>query len=428
MPPTKPKPKSKSAKKETPAKDPDRKWLLIIIATAFLLRLGYIVVFQTYRFPSGDKYIFGYETGAIARSIASGHGFSSPFRTVSGPSAWLAPLYPLLVAGVFKVWGIYSDASAFVIFTVNSIFSAVTCLPLYLVARRLFNRRIALVSAWIWALAPPAMFWATNWVWETALSALLLTWLIWITLTLTDSESIGPWLLFGLAWGIAALTNPSLLSFFPISLAYPLWMRRSRDQPWGSRAAVTLLLFVNLITPWLLRNFEVFHYPVFIRPNLWAEISFGNGEGADGTWQSKVHPSMNPRENAAYDLMGEVQYVQWKKIQVTEFISQHPGRFASLCLRRIYLFWSGYSRPGEGLRWLKAACWLAFTLLAFVGTLLALRRAIAGAVPITLLLLLYPMAYYISFAFSRYKHPIEPIMTAMAVFAASSILKGRDVA
>jgi hypothetical protein len=126
--------------------------------------------------------------------------------------------------------------------------------------------------------------------------------------------------------------------------------------------------------------------------------------------------------------MGEVQYVQWKKIQVTEFISQHPGRFASLCLRRIYLFWSGYSRPGEGLRWLKAACWLAFTLLAFVGTLLALRRAVAGAVPTTLLLLLYPMAYYISFAFSRYKHPIEPIMTAMAVFAASSILKGRDVA
>ncbi len=413
--------KLKPAKKETLAKDLDRQWLVIIIVAAFLLRLGYIVLFQTYHYPSGDKYIFGYETGAIAKSLASGHGFSSPFRTISGPSAWLAPLYPLFVAGVFKVWGIYSDASAFVIFTVNSIFSAVTCLPLYLVARRLFNRRVALTTALIWAVAPPAMFWATNWVWETALSTLLLTWLIWITLTLADSESIRPWLVFGLAWGISALTNPSLLSFFPISLACPLWIRRSRSRPWGTRAAVTLLIFLNLITPWLLRNFEVFHYPVFIRPNLWAEISFGNGEGADGTWQSRIHPSMNARENAAYDLMGEVQYVQWKKIQVTEFISQHPGQFARLCLRRICLFWSGYSSPNEDHRTLRATCWLAFTSLAFAGVILALKRGVPGSLPITLLLLFYPMAYYVSFAFSRYKHPLEPIMTTMAVYATSSI-------
>lgn len=358
------------------------KALVVVVIVALLLRIGYIVVLHTYHFPGKDKYIFGYETGAIARSLASGHGFSSPFRSLSGPSAWLAPLYPSFVAEVFKVFGIYSDKSAFVIFAFNSLLSALTCIPLFFITRYLCEethrasdggaslpwtgdgarpRAIALVAAWLWALAPPAMFWATEWVWETAASALLLTWLVWLTLTLASSSGIRSWLLFGLAWGVAALTNPSLLSFFPVSLAYPLWVRRSRGQSWLPQAAVVGLLFLNLITPWLLRNYEVFHYPVFIRPNLWAEISFGNVPGADGTWLARVHPSANPMEEASYNLMGEVQYVQWKKIQVLNFIRQNPGFFAKLCMKRVYLFWSGYSRPQERQRWLRAGfclpCW-----------------------------------------------------------------------
>jgi 4-amino-4-deoxy-L-arabinose transferase-like glycosyltransferase len=401
--------------KKPVAWESDRKQLFWVVLVAFLLRIAYIAIFQTYDFPAADKYRMGFETGAIARSIASGHGFSSPFRTMSGPSAWLAPLYPYFVAGVFKLFGIYSGASAFVIFAFNSLFSALTCVPMFLIGRRMFSRRVGVISAWIWALAPPAMFWAVRWVWETSASALLLIWLIWMTLTLAESKNIRPWLWFGLAWGVATLTNPSLLSFFPISLAYPLWQRRQRDHVWLSRGIVVVLLFLNIITPWLIRNAVVFHYPVFIRPNLWAEVAFGNAPGADGTWQARIHPSMNTRENASYDLMGEVQYVQWKRMQVTRFIRENPGVFAKLCLRRFYLFWSGYSEPAEYLRWLRAAGWITFTLLAFAGLWMA--RKIPGAVPIAWLLLFYPAAYYVTFAFARYKHPIEPVMVVLAVYA-----------
>jgi 4-amino-4-deoxy-L-arabinose transferase-like glycosyltransferase len=404
-------------KPKQPAPEPDRTILIWIVLVAFLLRIAYIAIFQTYDYPGSDKYGMGFETGAIARSIASGHGFSSPFRTLSGPSAWLAPLYPYFVAGVFKIFGIYSGASAFVIFTFNSLLSALTCVPMFLIGRRMFNRKVGLISAWIWALAPPAMFWAVRWVWETSLSTLLLTWLIWMTLTLAESENIGPWLWFGFLWGVAALTNPSLLSFFPISLAYPLWQRRKLGRAWLPRGVVVALLFVNIITPWLIRNAVVFHYPIFIRPNLWAEVSFGNAPEADGTWQARIHPSMNTRENASYDLMGEVQYVQWKRMQATRFIRENPGVFLKLCVRRFYLFWSGYSQRNENLRWLKSAGWVIFTVLAFTGLWMA--RKIPGAVPITWLLLLYPAAYYVTFVFARYKHPIEPVMVVLGAYAVS---------
>src|SRR6266446_9560931 len=66
---------------------------------------------------------YGYELGAVAKSIASGKGFSSPLRMVqTGPTAWFTPIYPYLVAGIFRVWGIYSEQSRVIIQTLNCAF------------------------------------------------------------------------------------------------------------------------------------------------------------------------------------------------------------------------------------------------------------------------------------------------------------------
>ena len=51
---------------------------------------------------------FGYEIGAVARSVALGQGFSSPFGIATGPTAWYTPAYPLFIAAVFRVFGVYT--------------------------------------------------------------------------------------------------------------------------------------------------------------------------------------------------------------------------------------------------------------------------------------------------------------------------------
>src|SRR5277367_2433157 len=123
-----------------------------IVTIALVLRLGWIVVAHTYKFKTADNnFSFGWEMGRIAASIASGHGFSSPFGPATGPTAWEPPLYPYLSAGVFSVFGIYSKASAFVLLSLNSIFSALTCIPIFLIARRVFSEKVAVGSAWTWA-------------------------------------------------------------------------------------------------------------------------------------------------------------------------------------------------------------------------------------------------------------------------------------
>jgi hypothetical protein len=166
-----------------------------LAAIALFLRIGWIIVGHTYKFKVAENnFGFGWEMGRIGAAIASGRGFSDPFGAPTGPTAWEPPLYPYLTAVVFHFFGIYSRASAFVLLAINSVFSALTCIPIFLIARRLFSEKVAVGSAWTWALLPYVMYWCTRWVWETSLSALLLAAILWLTLTMEERDGLKPWL------------------------------------------------------------------------------------------------------------------------------------------------------------------------------------------------------------------------------------------
>src|SRR5260370_1116567 len=138
----------------------------------------------------------GWETGRIAHSLASGHGFGSPFFGWTGPTAWMGPVYPALVAGVFKVFGIYSVASAYVILSLNCLFAALTSFPLHFIARIAFGKKTATAAAWAWALFPYSFDFAAGQVWNTTLSALLFVLAVAVTIALerkVDLRSLVIW-------------------------------------------------------------------------------------------------------------------------------------------------------------------------------------------------------------------------------------------
>src|SRR3954464_14023050 len=166
-----------------------------IVLLAVLLRLSWIIVGHTYKFKATDNnFSFGWEMGRIGAAIASGQGFSNPFGAQTGSTPWESPLYPELVAVVFRVFGVYSRPSALVLLAINSVFSSLTCIPIFLIARRIFSEKVAVGSAWAWALLPNVIFWCTRAIWETSLAALLMTTIFWLALTLEDRYGWMPWL------------------------------------------------------------------------------------------------------------------------------------------------------------------------------------------------------------------------------------------
>ncbi len=390
-----------------------------IASVALLLRVAWIVLGHTYKFKSADNnFGFGWEMGRVAASVASGHGFGNPFGSPTGPTAWEPPLYPCLTAGVFLVFGIYTKASAFVLLTLNSIFSALTCVPIFRIGRRVFSSNVAIGAAWAWALLPNVMFWSTRWVWETSLSAFLLAIIFWLTLTLEDREGFQPWIEFGLLWGIAALDSTSLLSFLPAAGLWA-WYRRWRL---GKRSLAGIVLasaiFIACVAPWIVRNYATFGKFIFIRDNLGAELRLGNGNGADGTWMEYLHPTQDVYAMRQLESMGELAYIDLRKREALDYIRSDYARFSVLCGKRLVYFWAGSPKATQP-PWMneaKNSIFLASSILMFWGLGRALRLKRPGAWLFLWLILCYPALYYVVFPSPRYRVPIEPQMAILAVY------------
>jgi Dolichyl-phosphate-mannose-protein mannosyltransferase len=390
-----------------------------IVTIALLLRIGWIVIGHTYKFKTTDEnFGFGWEMGRVAASLASGHGFSDPFGPPTGPTAWEPPLYPYVAASVFLVFGIYSKASAFVLLALNSVFSALICIPIFRIARRISSEKVAVGSAWAWALLPNVMFWCTRSVWETSLSALLLAVIFWHALTLEDCDGPLPWIEFGLLWGIVALNGTSLLSFLPAAGLWAWYRRAKRGKRSLAGVVLASVVFFACITPWLVRNYRTFGQFIFIRDNFGAELRLGNGPGADGTLMLYLDPPHDLYAMRQFQAMGELNYIAMRKQQAVDYIKADYARFAGLCVKRFICFWASPPKPTQPA-WLEPAkmcLFLASSVLMFLGLGRALDLRKPGAWLFAWLVLLYPAVYYVVYSIPRYRHPIEPEMAILCVF------------
>jgi 4-amino-4-deoxy-L-arabinose transferase-like glycosyltransferase len=387
-----------------------------------VLQLAAIGVLHQYRVRVGDDhYGFGWEMGRIARSIAQGHGFSSPYEGNTGPSAWEPPLYPFLMGGVFKVFGIYSYASAWVLLTFNSLLAALTCIPIYFIAHRTFGERVALWSAWVWALNPYEWYWSIHWLWDTTFTPLVLALIFLVALELPEWPGWRGWALFGGLWGIGALANPTMLAFLPFC---GLWVWRQRFKnglPSLAGVVLSSIIFFAVLSPWLIRNYEVFGRFVFIRDDFGLQFRLGNWKGADGMLMSYLQPNLDKLELEKFQRMGELAYAADCKREAFDWIRANPGRFAVITLKRFFYYWNGVPKPTNSQSFwdFRTSLFLASSVLAVWGVVRAVRQKRRGAWLFAGLLLTYPTVYYFVFPHARYRHPIEPELVILGVFLLS---------
>jgi dolichyl-phosphate-mannose-protein mannosyltransferase len=338
------------------------------------------------------------EAGMIARSLVLNHSYGGAFHDAPGPTAWLAPAYPSVLAGVFSVLGIQSHAAAVVLLILNCVLSAITAVVVLKIGTRCFSETVGFLGAIFWAVSPTAA--VTELIlWDSCLAALLLSFAIWMTVKLEPESGVRDYLYCGAIWGGAGLVSPSVLApFFPILLVLYLRDRKTKQ------LLIVVLAMVLVITPWTLRNVVAFHTLIPIRSNGWSEIYFGNVS-------FDLHPS---GPSMQYQTMGERAFVEKTKSDVLRYLAAHPMEFSELTMRRAFHFWT---LPGGTLG-------LSFMLvmLSFFGAFQAIRKTRYGTVLISVLIF-YPMIYYVSYTFSRYRHPIEPIIYVLSAYGVTIIAK-----
>jgi hypothetical protein len=374
---------------------------------------------------------FGYELGAVAASIASGHGFSSPLRWFpTGPTAWFGPIYPYLTAGIFKLCGIYSYKSFLVLESINAGFSALTCIPIFFLGKRSFGLTAGTCSAWAWVFLPTAIVFPLIWIWDTALSALCMAVILWATLALRDAPRVRNWAGYGALWAFCALVNPSLIAVLPFLGAWLVLELWRAHQPWLRGVAACGLLFVLGLVPWTIRNEAVFHKLIPLRSNFGLEFWLGNNPGTVDNDNGYQHPNDNLDEARVYRSMGEIAYMAEKQREAVAFIRSHPADAARLTFHRVVSTWLGGWDPLQDTwhadRWYQRVgrvFEISFSMLALLGALLAVRSRNPDATPYALVILSYPAVFYITHGSGRYRHPIDPVLTLLAVFAVAYPLR-----
>jgi len=391
-------------------------WLLPL---SFILQITAIGVLHQYRTrPGKDNFEFGWEMGRIGRSIALGQGFSSPYEGITGPSAWEPPLYPFLIGGVFKVFGIYTRASAWVLLSINSLFATLTCIPIFLIARRTFGESVAKWSAYAWGLNPYVWYWSIHWIWDTTFTPFILACIFLLALELQEWPGWQGWMLFGALYGIGALANPTMLAFLPFC---GLWMWRQRYKrglPSLGGIVIASIVFWAALSPWLVRNYEVFGRFVFIRDDFGLQFRLGNWKGADGMLMAYLQPNLNRGELEKFQQMGESAYSEYCKREAFDWIRQNPRRFVVVSMKRFFYYWNGVPRATNSVSLVdfRTSAFLATSVLALWGLVRTVRQKRPGAWLFGGVVLTYPTVYYFVFPHARYRHPIEPELVILVVF------------
>jgi hypothetical protein len=383
---------------------PSRRTVVLLFVLAAVSATWQLAVFPGAGF---GRY---FESVAVARSLAAGHGFANPFGAMeTGPTAHLAPLFPLALAGLIRVFGdtpAFARAAVTLCVLIHAL-HAVLLLPL---SRLLLADVRPGVWAALFVAAVPTIPVLPQWeaIWSASGS------MLFCLATARILRSGWPFWIRGAAsgalCGVLLLLNPALLIVSGVWMAFFWFSERPPLGGWVVCSLTFLAAAALVCLPWTLRNQHRLGALFLVRDNLGIELYSSNADcadaGSDANRRNGCHAllqaNVNTHEAALVRDMGEVNYNRSRRAIAIEWIHDHPARFRELTLRRIREFWF----PGpEEAPWYAYSVW-TITALSLPGLFFMARARHKAALAILVVLASYPVVYYFVQAAPRFRVPI----------------------
>ena len=405
-------------------------WAWVVFA--FALGTGLLMGFVVFRVQSlvdqnTDPYFFG----DMGKSIADGNGFEGFGSLITRR----APLYPIVIGGVYAVFG---DHQKLIVLLHVLMFSG-TCVLAYDMGRRLFNHRTGVIAGFVCALHPMLLRYIPNLHLETQLT-LLITLTAWLTIRFYERPTVAAGALVGLASGAAALTKAVAL-LYPalfvagIILACRAARRRGeqRPTPWKPILAIFVVMGC-LILPWTARNYRSSGHFVlissgtsdaFLRGFIFTETDYI-------TLRRPPYTDAENASNAYFEALAEAEGTVWERddYETDQILNKEakrrlfaePGPVLRKSVIGVFTFWYQLTSLKNSLLALVLA--LGAWFFAVIGW----RQARREQRPAWLLML--PMLYLnlvlaLLLALGRYSVPILPALIVMSAFGVDTLLDRR---
>jgi hypothetical protein len=346
-----------------------------------------------------------------------------------GKTAHVAPLYPCLLAGAYRLHGRdhFADAQR------TQAFLAIGLITAALLLLPAIAGRASLRPAAGWAAAFALAARPSGWLevpgdQELPIATLLLAALIWAFLGLRQSGwARRPALLAGLLTGATALGSPGMLPAAALMILAGVALDAGRR--WAALRSGLVVAGVAgaVVAPWAVRNAVAVGAFVPLRSNFGLELAIGNYAGADGTTYNTFspglerfaarHPFASDAERERLRSLGEPAYMAARQREALAWARERPGDFVALCARRAWLFWGlpaklwspAAVRPSN-----TALLEMAVRAAALLGLArLVARRRTEGAV-LAAGLLGASLVYLVTHVDLRYRFPVQGLLCLLA--------------
>ncbi len=397
-------------------------WLVPLLAALLTgaLRIWFVLTLQQHPYSAPAPQIIDpwyYHNQALA--ISSGDFWGNEVF-------FLRPLLPYLLAPFYAVFGI--RLLPFLLF--QTVLAALSCLLLWDITRRIFNRLAAALAAFSFALTGILVFYTGTllYVELTIFLSLLFVWLLFV-----PGKHFWRWLAAGLDFGLLVICRPELLIILP---ALILWLRRNSVTVRSLFVLSLAALAVIAVVP--LRNWLIARDPVLFTAHSGINFYYGNNPAADGTWQPageldrSIGFSHEKLKQASQIIDGRV--LPWSQASAywlqrgINFIVSHPLQYLRLLGRKLLLHLANYEIPNNYYPETVRAVPLRLAFLNF-GTALALgiigmvwawprRRAAAPLYFTVAAFLLSSLLFYV---LSRLRAPTIPFLLTFAGFALAEL-------
>ena len=375
-------------------------WLLGLAATA--IRLAYVLATRNHALAWGDEFTYD----SLATHLLRDHcyGFQAGHPTVTR-----APLYAMLLAGMYAVFG----HRFLPVFIVQAIAGGLSAPLLARIGVRVSgSARVGLLAGWLLALNPLFIF-TVNLLYTETFYLLLLLCLVALwqkMLAVSDSARPAPTGLAvgsGLLLGLSDLMKPNMLLFPLFLLLWAVLASRDRRRSALAAACVAVAMLIPVL-PWTLRNHRVSGQWVPVSANSGMNLAQGNNSrvrGGTGLQMDKLDP---------FPGLSEVQRDQAYWRQGRQWIVTHPLGFLRLACLKVGAFFSPLMTTSRGhlasrLEPLLVVACLSYYGLALIGWIVT-RRCWRDWLLIALLVLYPALLTVIFYGGTRYGMPAQPFI------------------
>lgn len=316
---------------------------LLFFATCLL------IVVVRFALMHADAINFIGEENNIGASVAQCHGYSSPFKYPTGPTAWTLPLPVLLnaattwIAGQTMIGYFIQAVIRFLMLSLACYFFLKILNPDNKITGNILF--IAILSFYIY-LDFPSYFYYNDDSWIATVLMAFLAITIYNLYEKNGTDNFTGILLLAI---FIPLGQPSLIIplILLIGFSFSHWLLGFKnkglffiknDQLKLKHFIVWGMAFTISIGSWTYRNYETFHTFVPSKSNLWFEFYMSNVIDKDGVASSSswriAHPYENQKLCEEIKQQGEIRWLSHYKIAGHEYVDQNTSAYHHKVINR----------------------------------------------------------------------------------------------